>query len=83
MTKIIYLLFRNLVTPKARAKHEPLFNKPASVEDAFVILQDYRKFWGVRKECTIEIIVYIIETQHDMIEQVAWNKSSLILKIQM
>ncbi len=30
VTKIISLTFINLVTPKARAKHEPLFNKLAS-----------------------------------------------------
>ncbi len=30
MTKIISLIFINLVTPKAQAKQEPLFNKPAS-----------------------------------------------------
>ncbi len=30
VTKIIFLIFINLVTPKVRAKHEPLFNKPAS-----------------------------------------------------
>jgi hypothetical protein len=29
-TKTISLTFVNLVTPKARAKHEVLFNKPAS-----------------------------------------------------
>ncbi len=31
VTKIIYLIFINLVTPKAAAKRELLFNKPASV----------------------------------------------------
>ena len=30
MTKIKHLVSINLVTPKARAKNEPLFNKPAS-----------------------------------------------------
>jgi hypothetical protein len=30
MTKIMYLVFINLVTLKVRAKHELLFNKPAS-----------------------------------------------------
>jgi len=30
VTKIIFLIFINLVTPKVCAKHEPLFNKPAS-----------------------------------------------------
>jgi hypothetical protein len=30
VTKITSLIFINLVTPKARAKHEPLFNKLAS-----------------------------------------------------
>jgi hypothetical protein len=30
VTKIISLIFINFVTPKARAKHEPLFNKSAS-----------------------------------------------------
>jgi hypothetical protein len=30
VTKIITLMLINLVTPKARAKHEYLFNKPAS-----------------------------------------------------
>ncbi len=29
MTKIITLILINLVTPKARAKHELLFNEPA------------------------------------------------------
>ncbi len=31
MTKIISLTFVNLVTPKARAKHEHLFNKPVNI----------------------------------------------------
>ncbi len=30
MAKLTSLVFINLVTPKSRAKHEPLFNKPAS-----------------------------------------------------
>jgi hypothetical protein len=30
VTKITSLIFINLITPKARAKHELLFNKPAS-----------------------------------------------------
>jgi hypothetical protein len=30
VTKLITLIFINLVTPKARAKHELLFNEPAS-----------------------------------------------------
>jgi hypothetical protein len=30
VTKMKYLLFINLVATKARAKHEPLFNEPAS-----------------------------------------------------
>jgi hypothetical protein len=30
VTKILSLTFVNLVTPKALAKHEHLFNKPAS-----------------------------------------------------
>ncbi len=30
MTKIKYLLFLNLVTPKTRVEHEPLFNELAS-----------------------------------------------------
>ncbi len=30
VTKIITLIHINLVTPKARAKHELLFNEPAS-----------------------------------------------------
>jgi len=30
VTKIIYLVLINLVTPKARAKHEPLVNEPAT-----------------------------------------------------
>jgi hypothetical protein len=34
----MHLVFINLVTPKARAKHEILFNKPASGFD------DYRAF---------------------------------------
>ncbi len=33
--KITALVFINLVTPKARAKHEPLFNNPAS--DIYVV----------------------------------------------
>jgi hypothetical protein len=31
VTKVISITFIDLVTPKARAKHELLFNKPASV----------------------------------------------------
>ncbi len=34
MTKIKYILLINLVTPKAPAKHEPLFNEPASADIA-------------------------------------------------
>jgi hypothetical protein len=30
VTRIISLAVGNLATPKARAKHKPLFNKPAS-----------------------------------------------------
>ncbi len=30
VTKVISLIFVNLVTPKSRAKHELLFNKPAT-----------------------------------------------------
>jgi hypothetical protein len=33
VTKIISRILINLVTPKARPKHEPLFNKPAFVND--------------------------------------------------
>jgi hypothetical protein len=33
-TQIIPLAFVNLVTPKTGAKHELLFNKPASFEDS-------------------------------------------------
>jgi hypothetical protein len=30
VTRLKYITIMNLVTPKARAKHEPLFNEPAS-----------------------------------------------------
>jgi hypothetical protein len=32
VTKIVFLVFINLVTPKARAKHEHLFNEPACLK---------------------------------------------------
>jgi hypothetical protein len=37
--KITSLVFINLVTPKARAKHEPLFNEPAASEVGLLNIQ--------------------------------------------
>jgi hypothetical protein len=38
MAKIISLIFINLVTPKVRAKHELLFNEPATVQSVLELM---------------------------------------------
>ncbi len=40
--KLISMAIINLVSPKAGAKHEPLFNKPASIEQKLTLSSSFR-----------------------------------------